>query len=114
MQLSHARPVRSIRFDDPNLVSSAGLVPVMALVESAGLRALVDGHLSVPTDKCERSRRITRGSCRPTLQRGAFVSSLVFLGVVLIHLDSDRSGAVGCPAAPGDRAAQIPSPDDYS
>jgi hypothetical protein len=51
MQLSHARPVRSIRFDDPNLVSSAGLVSVMALAHSAGLRALVDGHLSVPTDK---------------------------------------------------------------
>jgi hypothetical protein len=38
-------------FDDPNLVSSGGLVPVMALVETAGLRGLADGHLSVPTDK---------------------------------------------------------------
>lgn len=51
MQLSHARPVRSIVFDDPNLVSSAGLVPVMALSEAAGLRRLADAHLSVPTDK---------------------------------------------------------------
>jgi len=38
-------------FDAPNLVSSAGLVPVMALAESAGLRALAHEHLSVPTDK---------------------------------------------------------------
>ncbi|MGB8385128.1 MAG: IS1380 family transposase, partial [Dermatophilaceae bacterium] len=38
-------------FDDPNLVSSAGLVPVLALAESAGLRGLADEHLSVPTDK---------------------------------------------------------------
>jgi hypothetical protein len=30
------------------LVSSAGLVPVLALVERAGLRELADGHLSVP------------------------------------------------------------------
>jgi hypothetical protein len=51
MQLSHARPVHSIVFDDPNLVASAGLVPIMALAEAAGLRRLADGHLSVPGDK---------------------------------------------------------------
>ena len=38
-------------FDDPNLVSSGGLVPVLALAESAGLRDLADRHLAVPTDK---------------------------------------------------------------
>jgi hypothetical protein len=38
-------------FDDPNLVSSAGLVPVVALAESARLAALAQEHLSVPTDK---------------------------------------------------------------
>jgi hypothetical protein len=38
-------------FDDANLVSSAGLVPVVALAESAGLGALAQQQLSVPTDK---------------------------------------------------------------
>jgi len=38
-------------FDDPNLVSSAGLVPVLALADQAGLRELADIHLSVPSDK---------------------------------------------------------------
>lgn len=38
-------------FDDPNLVSAGGLVPVLALAESAGLRDLADEHLTVPTDK---------------------------------------------------------------
>jgi hypothetical protein len=38
-------------FADPNLVSSAGLVPVVELVESAGLAALAQEHLSVATDK---------------------------------------------------------------
>ena len=38
-------------FDEPNLVSSAGLVPVLALAERAGLGELVDARLSVPTDK---------------------------------------------------------------
>lgn len=51
MQLSHTRPVASIVFDDPNLVSLSGLVLLMALARSAGLRDLADGHLSVPTDK---------------------------------------------------------------
>ena len=51
MQLSHTRPVRSAVFDDPNLVSSAGLVPLLALARSAGLAKLADQHLSVPTDK---------------------------------------------------------------
>jgi hypothetical protein len=51
MQLSHTRPVAAARFDDPNLVSTAGLVPVMALAQASGLLTLTDQHLSVPTDK---------------------------------------------------------------
>src|SRR5450759_3042097 len=51
MQLSHTHPVRSAVFDDPNLVSSAGLVPMLVLARSAGLTKLADDHLSVPTDK---------------------------------------------------------------
>ena len=38
-------------FDDPNLVSAAGLIPLLALADRAGLRRLVEEHLSVPTDK---------------------------------------------------------------
>src|SRR3954468_22134481 len=51
MQLSHTRPVVSATFDEPNLVSAAGLVPLMALAGKAGLRELVDERLTVPTDK---------------------------------------------------------------
>ena len=51
MRLSHLRPVRAAVFDDPNLVSCAGLVPVMALADQCGLAGLSDKHLSVPTDK---------------------------------------------------------------
>ena len=51
MQLSHTRPVVSATFDEPNLVSAAGLVPLMALAGKAGLRELADERLSVPTDK---------------------------------------------------------------
>ena len=51
MQLSHTRPVASACFDDPNLVSCAGLVPMAALAQKCGLAALADERLSVPTDK---------------------------------------------------------------
>lgn len=51
MQLSHSSKAVSVRFDDPNLVSAAGLVPTMRLATSAGLQDLADEHLSVPTDK---------------------------------------------------------------
>jgi hypothetical protein len=34
-------------FDDPNLVSRAGLVPVMALAQRAGLGDLVEGHVRI-------------------------------------------------------------------
>src|SRR6478609_7314852 len=51
VRLSHKRSARSAVFDDPNLVSSGGLVPVLALADAADLRGLADRHLSVPTDK---------------------------------------------------------------
>jgi hypothetical protein len=38
-------------FDEPNLVAAAGLVPVVALAEAAGLAALAQQQLTVPTDK---------------------------------------------------------------
>lgn len=51
MRLSHIHPVFRADFDDPNLVSSAGLVPVLGLAERCGLARLGDVHLSVATDK---------------------------------------------------------------
>ncbi|MGH3508084.1 MAG: IS1380 family transposase [Nocardioidaceae bacterium] len=51
MRLSHTLGRTSVVFDDPNLVSSAGLVPVLALADRAELRRLADEHLSVPSDK---------------------------------------------------------------
>src|SRR4029077_16140301 len=51
MQLCHTPRATSAVFDDPNLVSAAGLVPVLALASAAGLTALGKEHLTVPTDK---------------------------------------------------------------
>jgi hypothetical protein len=51
VKLSHTLTLTSAAFDDPNLVSSVGLIPVLALADRAGLRRLAGEHLSVPTDK---------------------------------------------------------------
>ncbi len=51
MQLSQTRPVAAARFDYPNLVSCAGLVPITVLAQNCGPESLADEHLTVPTDK---------------------------------------------------------------
>lgn len=50
-QLSHTGLSLSASFDEPNLVSAGGLVPVMGLARDAGLGELAQTWLSVPTDK---------------------------------------------------------------
>ena len=70
MQLSHTRPVTAAHFDDPNLVSCAGLVPIMALAEQSGLLALADTHPRVPTDNVSNAGR-TIGSAVARMTAGA-------------------------------------------
>ena len=45
MRLLHVLARTHASFDDPNLVSRAGLVPVMALAQRAGLAGLVAEHV---------------------------------------------------------------------
>ena len=47
MRLLHDLAKIDATFDDPNLVSRAGLIPVMALAQRAGLAALVEEHLRI-------------------------------------------------------------------
>jgi hypothetical protein len=59
VKLSHTRSAVSAVFDDPNLVSAAGLVPVLALAETAGLARLArlaQQQLTVPTDRGAKRR----------------------------------------------------------
>ena len=51
MRLLHSLARTRASFDDPNLVSHAGLVPVMALAERAGLPELVAEHVR-PAGEC--------------------------------------------------------------
>ena len=47
MRLWHSPARTSATFDDPNLVSCSGLVPVMALAERCGLAGLVRRHVQI-------------------------------------------------------------------
>jgi hypothetical protein len=47
VRLSHARRAIEAPFDDPNLVSCAGLVPVMALADRCGLPSLLREHVKI-------------------------------------------------------------------
>ena len=56
MRVAHAARIAVASFDDSNLVSSAGLVPIVRLAENAGLRSLADQWLTVPTDEGANAR----------------------------------------------------------
>src|ERR1700682_4231002 len=109
MQLSHTRPVAAARFDDPNLVSYAGLVPIMALAEQSGLLELADEHLSVPTDK----------GANPGRKIGSMVAGMIAGADSISDLNRVRHGAMGTlfhrPYAPRpwDRSC-VSSPSDTS
>ena len=50
MELSHAWGRAAAVFDDPNLVSAAGLVPVLELAEQSGLSDLLDEHVTFTSE----------------------------------------------------------------
>ncbi|HEX5118815.1 MAG TPA: IS1380 family transposase [Pseudonocardiaceae bacterium] len=47
MKASHTATAVDVRFDDPNLIADAGLVPVVALAEQIGLPDLVAEHVTI-------------------------------------------------------------------
>ena len=51
MQSSHTFTVGSAVFDEPNLVSAAGLVPVLELAEQTGLSRLIGEYVDLPSTR---------------------------------------------------------------
>jgi hypothetical protein len=60
MQSSYTFTVDSAVFDEPNLVSAAGLVPVLELAEQTGLSRLIGEHVNLA------STRVASGAVNPT------------------------------------------------
>src|SRR5450756_1351896 len=75
----------SASFDDPNLVSCAGLIPVMALAEWAGLHDLVAAHVRVPG---------SAGS-NPAVKVAALVAGMVAGADTIDAMDLLRHGGMG-------------------
>ena len=85
MQLSHVAPVRRAVFDDPTLVSAAGLVPVVALGQRAGLGGLAEAHLTLPGGP----------GCAAGLKVSALVAGMVAGADSIDDMDLLRHGAMG-------------------
>ena len=84
MRLSHIPARTSAAFDDPNLVSRAGLVPVIALAQRAGLAALVAAHVR-PGGPCGVNAQLKIGCLVAGMAAGAD------------SIDDNRSGLPGVP-----------------
>lgn len=50
MQFLRNSPTMSASLDDPNLISTAGLVPIMHLAHAASLPTLTQDQMTEPTD----------------------------------------------------------------
>jgi Transposase DDE domain group 1 len=71
VQSSHTFVVGSAVFDEPNLVSAAGLVPVMELAEQTGLSRLIGAHVELP------STRVASGAVNPAGKLTTIIAGMV-------------------------------------
>ena len=88
MQGSHAWRGDSAVFDDANLVSHAGLVPLMELAEQAGLSRLLDEHVRFS------SERVKSGAANPTPKLTSIVAGMAAGADSIDDLDVTRSGGM--------------------
>jgi Transposase DDE domain group 1 len=84
MRLSHARRAITARFDDPNLVSCAGLVPVMALADRCGLTRLLTEHVRIGA----------KGGAHATLKIRAILAGMIAGADSIDDLDLLRHGGM--------------------
>ncbi len=84
MRLLHDLAKTHASFDDPDLVSRAGLVPVMALAQRAGLAWLAGAHVAV-ADRCGAS---------PHLKVSCLVAGMIAGADSIDDMDVLRHGAM--------------------
>lgn len=88
VQGSHAWRGDSAVFDEDNLVSHAGLVPLMELAEQAGLSELFDEHVRFS------SERVKSGAANPAPKLTAIVAGMAAGADSIEDLDMIRSGGM--------------------
>src|SRR3954452_15768007 len=98
---SRATPV----FDDENLVSYAGLVPVMALAERAGLSDLIGRRVGFT------SSRLQSAGANPAGKLTSIVAGMAAGADSLDDLDAIRSGGIAAVrrGVCGDRVGPVPA-----
>ncbi len=89
MKLSHAWSRSSACFDEDNLVSFAGLVPVMALAEKAELSDLAEAKLSWSAS------RVASAAANPAGKLTALVAGMAAGADCIEDLDLIRTGGTG-------------------
>ena len=88
MQVSHRFAAASAVFDDDNLVSCAGLVPVMTLAEQAGLSQLLDERVRIVCP------RIKSGAANPAPKLATLIAGMCAGADCIEDADIVRSGGM--------------------
>ena len=88
MQVSHTFTPQSAVFDEDNLVSSAGLVPVMALAEQAGLTRLLGNKIHI------ESTRVKSGAANPAPKLATLIASMCAGADYIDDVDLVRAGGM--------------------
>jgi hypothetical protein len=88
VQASHPWRGDSAVFDEDNLVSHAGLVPLLELAERAGLSRLLDEHVRFT------SERVKSGAANPTPKLTSIIAGMAAGADSIDDLDVVRSGGM--------------------
>jgi hypothetical protein len=88
VQVSHRFAAESAVFDDDNLVSCAGLVPVMTLAQQAGLSELLDAKVRISQP------RIKSGAANPAPKLATLVAAMCAGADCIDDTDVVRSGGM--------------------
>jgi len=88
VRVSHTFGPDSAVFDEDNLVSCAGLVPVMALAEQAGLSRLLDNNIHIT------STRVKSGAANPAPKLATLIASMCAGADYIDDVDLVRAGGM--------------------
>lgn len=88
MQGSHGFRADGAMFDEENLVSHAGLVPVLELAEQAGLSQLLDEHVRFVEE------RVKSGAANPTPKLTSIIAGMAAGADSINDLDVIRCGGM--------------------
>jgi len=90
VRVSHRFTAGSARFDEDNLVSHAGLVPLLGLAEQTRLPQILAGKVSITTP------RITSGAANPAPKLLGVIAGMCAGADSIDDLDVLRAGGMPC------------------